>query len=68
MKKLTTPKDSSRGGLDKDPKLVSAIKCKAKKYIQLHTNPLQEIIVPEENHLTENALALKGCSSDALFQ
>ena len=52
-------------GLDKDPKLVlEAIEKSQAKYIQLHTNPLQEIVMPEGDHNFESWYAnLKEVSS-----
>ena len=42
-------------GLDKDPKLVlKAIEKSQARYIQLHTNPLQEIVMPEGDHNFES--------------
>ena len=38
-------------GLDKDPNLIlDAIEKTKAQYIQLHTNPLQEIVMPEGDH------------------
>ena len=45
-------------GLDKDPKLIlDAIKKTKAQYIQLHTNPLQEIVMPEGDHNFESWLS-----------
>lgn len=45
-------------GLDKDPNLILAAIEKTKaQYIQLHTNPLQEIVMPEGNHNFESWLS-----------
>ena len=42
-------------GLDKDPKLIlDAIEKTNAQYIQLHTNPLQEIVMPEGDHNFES--------------
>ena len=44
-------------GLDKDPNLIlDAIEKTKAKYIQLHTNPLQEIVMPEGDHNFESWL------------
>lgn len=45
-------------GLDKDPKLIlDAIEKTKAQYIQLHTNPLQEIVMPEGDHNFESWLS-----------
>lgn len=45
-------------GLDKDPNLIlDAIEKTKAKYIQLHTNPLQEIVMPEGDHNFESWLS-----------
>lgn len=45
-------------GLDKDPNLILAAIEKTKaQYIQLHTNPLQEIVMPEGDHNFESWLS-----------
>lgn len=45
-------------GLDKDPNLIlDAIEKTKAQYIQLHTNPLQEIIMPEGDHNFESWLS-----------
>ena len=45
-------------GLDKDPNLIlDAIEKTKAQYIQLHTNPLQEIVMPEGDHNFESWLA-----------
>lgn len=45
-------------GLDKDPKLIlKAIEKTKAQYIQLHTNPLQEIVMPEGDHNFESWLS-----------
>ena len=45
-------------GLDKDPKLIlDAIEKTNAQYIQLHTNPLQEIVMPEGDHNFESWLS-----------
>lgn len=42
-------------GLDKDPILVlNAIKNTNARYLQMHTNPLQEIVMPEGDHNFES--------------
>ena len=42
-------------GLDKNPKLIlDAIEKTKAQYIQLHTNPLQEIVMPEGDHNFES--------------
>ena len=44
-------------GLDKDPNLIlDAIEKTKAQYIQLHTNPLQEIVMPEGDHNFESWL------------
>lgn len=44
-------------GLDKNPKLIlDAIEKTKAQYIQLHTNPLQEIVMPEGDHNFESWL------------
>lgn len=44
-------------GLDKDPNLIlDAIEKTNAQYIQLHTNPLQEIVMPEGDHNFESWL------------
>ena len=51
-------------GLDKDPNLIlDAIEKTKAQYIQLHTNPLQEIVMPEGDHNFESWLStLTGVS------
>ena len=45
-------------GLDKDPNLIlDAIEKTKAQYIQLHTNPLQEIVMPEGDHNFESWLS-----------
>ena len=45
-------------GLDKDPNLIlDAIEKTNAQYIQLHTNPLQEIVMPEGDHNFESWLS-----------
>ena len=45
-------------GLDKDPNLIlDAIENTKAQYIQLHTNPLQEIVMPEGDHNFESWLS-----------
>lgn len=45
-------------GLDKDPNLIlNAIEKTKAQYIQLHTNPLQEIVMPEGDHNFESWLS-----------
>lgn len=45
-------------GLDKDPNLIlDAIGKTKAQYIQLHTNPLQEIVMPEGDHNFESWLS-----------
>lgn len=45
-------------GLDKDPNLIlDAIEKTKTQYIQLHTNPLQEIVMPEGDHNFESWLS-----------
>lgn len=45
-------------GLDKDPNLILyAIEKTKAQYIQLHTNPLQEIVMPEGDHNFESWLS-----------
>lgn len=45
-------------GLDKDPNLIlDAIEKTKAQYIQLHTNPLQEIVMPEGDHKFESWLS-----------
>ena len=45
-------------GLDKDPNLIlDAIEKTKAQYIQLHTNPLQEIVMPEGDHDFESWLS-----------
>lgn len=45
-------------GLDKNPKLIlDAIEKTKAQYIQLHTNPLQEIVMPEGDHNFESWLS-----------
>lgn len=45
-------------GLDKDPSLIlDAIEKTKAQYIQLHTNPLQEIVMPEGDHNFESWLS-----------
>ena len=45
-------------GLDKDPNLIlDAIEKTKSQYIQLHTNPLQEIVMPEGDHNFESWLS-----------
>lgn len=45
-------------GLDKDPNLIlDAIEKTKVQYIQLHTNPLQEIVMPEGDHNFESWLS-----------
>ena len=45
-------------GLDKDPNLIlEAIEKTKAQYIQLHTNPLQEIVMPEGDHNFESWLS-----------
>jgi isopentenyl-diphosphate delta-isomerase, type 2 len=45
-------------GLDKNPKLIlDAIEKTNAQYIQLHTNPLQEIVMPEGDHNFESWLS-----------
>ena len=45
-------------GLDKDPNLIlDAIEKTKAHYIQLHTNPLQEIVMPEGDHNFESWLS-----------
>ena len=45
-------------GLDKDPNLIlDAIEKTKAQYIQLHTNPLQEIVMPEGDHNFETWLS-----------
>lgn len=45
-------------GLDKDPILIlDAIEKTKAQYIQLHTNPLQEIVMPEGDHNFESWLS-----------
>lgn len=46
-------------GLDKDPNLIlDAIEKTKAQYIQLHTNPLQEIVMPEGDHNFESWLSI----------
>ena len=45
-------------GLDKDPNLIlDAIEKTKAQYIQLHTNPIQEIVMPEGDHNFESWLS-----------
>ena len=45
-------------GLDKDPNLIlDALEKTKAQYIQLHTNPLQEIVMPEGDHNFESWLS-----------
>ena len=45
-------------GLDKDPNLIlDAIEKTKAQYIQLHTNPLQEVVMPEGDHNFESWLS-----------
>lgn len=42
-------------GLDKEPEqILNAVKNTNAKYLQMHTNPLQEIVMPEGDHNFEN--------------